>query len=67
MTHCIVTNSTDPINVGSCRGSITALKLKVWPGWERHFGVIATYVWKSKQELLLVYLSKTTKLTLLIR
>lgn len=48
MTHCIVTDFANPINVDSCRGSITPLELKVWPGWKRHSGVIATYSWKSK-------------------
>ena len=48
MAHCIMTDFTDPINVGSCRGSINPLELIVWPGWKRHFGVIVTYVWKSK-------------------
>ena len=48
MTQYIVTDFTDPINVGSCRRSITPLELKVWPGWKRHSGVIATYIWKSK-------------------
>ena len=48
MTHCIVTDFANPLNVDSCRGSITPLELKVWPGWKHHFGVIATYVLKSK-------------------
>ena len=48
MTHCIVTDFANPINVDSCRGSITPLEIKVWPGWKRHSGVIATYSWKSK-------------------
>ena len=48
MTHYIVTDFANPINVGSFHGSITPLELKVWPGWKRHSGVIATYVWKSK-------------------
>lgn len=48
MTHCIVTDLANPINVGSYCGSITPLELKVWPGWKRHSGVIATYAWKSK-------------------
>ena len=48
MTHCIMTDFTVPINVGSCRESITPLELKLLPGWKRHSGVLATYVWKSK-------------------
>ena len=48
MTHYIVTDFANPINVGSFHGSITLLELKVWPGWKRHSGVIVTDVWKSK-------------------
>ena len=48
MKHYIVTDFTDPIKVGSCRGSITPLELKVWSGQKRHSGIIATYAWKSK-------------------
>ena len=68
MTHCIVTDFTDPINVASCRGSITPIELKVWPGWKRHSGFIVTYVRKSKPRTSIrVPLSKTAKLTLLIQ
>ena len=48
MKHCIVTDFTDPINVGSCRGSTIPLELKVWPGWNVIPALIATYIWKSK-------------------
>ena len=47
--NAILTNLDKPLVIESInRGHIVIDKLKVWPGWKEHSGVIATYQWKSQ-------------------
>ena len=47
--NAILTNLDQPLVSESInRGNIVVDELKVWPGWKKHSGVIATYQWKSQ-------------------
>ena len=47
--NVILTNLDKPLVIESInRGHIVIDELKVWPGWKEHSGVIATYQWKSR-------------------
>ena len=47
--NAILTNLDQPLVSESInRGNIIVDELKVWPGWKKHSGVIATYQWKSQ-------------------
>ena len=50
--NAILTNLDQPLVSESInRGNIVVDELKVWPGWKKHSGVIATYQWKSQSNV----------------
>ena len=51
--NVILTNLDEPFKTERIHsGDITVKELKIWPGWKKHSGVIATYQWKSQPNVL---------------